>query len=391
MVSAEIMEPLMSESNNKNEVVSVTTSNRQVTDDGTSAGQELSSGRRRKLRKRHILFSVVILLAGAEVGLRILGGKDSVFMIRGGAEKEWDSERRFRLRKNFHSGDIHINSKGVWGPEFDAQKAPGSYRIVTIGDSASVMPVTHKYPSALEDQLRKLVPDRRIDVINASCAGYDSGQARVWYEREIDGYEHDMLIIYIGWNDMGQYNPDGLAYKLDKVGYLKEPTLFEKMILNCYLLRSIYVIQGHWERRGGVSMEPLEGDDAKRYREFYPSHFEKNLRAMVELARSRGRQVRMLNYAGLVGEAPTPDEQTRIHFPRGMGKRLAKYLALKKSYEAALLKVAKETNTPIIDIESYFSNPEKRRVFTDSMHFTQEGSDLVAAVVSAAVVGDIRK
>jgi lysophospholipase L1-like esterase len=320
-----------------------------------------------------VFLSIFILLVAAEITLRIIGDSVSVLIFRMAAEKAWDAERRFKLRKNFQSGDIKINSKGFFGPEFDAKKPSGSFRIVTIGDSASVMPASYNYPRALEDDLRKLVPDRRIDVINASCPGYDSGQSRVWYEQEVDGYEHDMLIVYIGWNDMGQYNPDGLAYKLDRVGYLKEPTLFEKMILHCYLLRSVYVVQGHWERRGNLSMAPLEGQDAKKYAEFYPGHFEKNLRAIVELAKSRGRKVWMLNYGGLVVESPTPDEETRIHFPRGMGKSLTKYLALKKSYEAALSKVAKETSTPIIDVEAYFADPEKRRVFTDP-HFTEEGS-----------------
>lgn len=353
--------------------------------DGDSRALPPASRRRWFRKKRYYLLAFVLLFGAAELALRILGGRDSVYMIRMGAELEWDPVRHFKLRKNFHSGDIHLNSKGFMGPEFNAGKDPGSYRIVTLGDSASVMPASHNYPRQLEVCLRRMIPHKKIDVINASCPGYDSRTARSWYETEVDGYEHDMFIIYIGWNDMGQFNPDGLAYKLNETGYLKEPNLFQQMILNCYVLRSVYVIQGHWERRGNLSFTPLDADEAKRYADFYPIHFEKNLRALVDLAKSRNRKVFLLNYASILNEAPTPEEQRRIHFPRGMGKKLAKYLALKMSYEAALHKVASETGTPIIDIESIFRDPESRKVFSDAMHFEAEGADRIADRVATEV------
>jgi hypothetical protein len=68
-----------------------------------------------------------------------------------------------------------------------------------------------------------------------------------------------------------------------------------------------------------------------------------------------------------------------------MGKRLAKYLALKASYEKALAKVASETGTPFIDIASLFDTPEARRVFTDSAHFTVEGGERIAAKVASEI------
>ena len=67
--------------------------------------------------------------------------------------------------------------------------------------------------------------EMNIDVMNASCPGYDSNMAKRWYEKEIDAYEHHILIIFLGWNDMGQYGPEGLPYKLRDTGCLKRPSL----------------------------------------------------------------------------------------------------------------------------------------------------------------------
>jgi lysophospholipase L1-like esterase len=344
----------------------------------------------RRRWKWYLLITALLLLVAGELSLRVFAGRDSKFQIRLGAEREWDPYRRTRWKRNLRVGDFHTNSRGFPGPEFQDQKPPGSYRIVCLGDSASVVPVRYNYPTALQKRLRELLPGKQIEIINASVAGYDSRQARIWYEREVNDIEHDMLLIYLGWNDMGQYNPDGLVYKLDETGYLKEPNIFDKLILNVYLLRSIYVIRGYWERRQQFNADPLTGDELKRYEEFYPTHFEQNLRSIIELAKAKNRVIYMLNYGGLVVENPTEEEKAKMHFPRGMGRRLAKYRSLMKSYESALTKVSEQTDVPIIDSKAWFADPEHRRVFTDSAHFTEEGSDMFAEIVATTVKNDIR-
>ena len=346
--------------------------------------------RRRKRRRRILLLSVLGLLSAGELTLRYFANRDSKFNIFLGAEKEFDPVRRTRWKRNYHVGDFNTNSRGFPSREFETRKTPGSFRIVCLGDSASVIPPRKSYPAALEARLRALLPGRQIDVINASCSGYDSRQARAWYEGEIDSIEHDMLLIYLGWNDMGQYNPDGLVYKQQETGYLKEPSLLDKAILNIYLLRSIYVVRGFLEKRQTFSTEPLTGDDLAKYAAFYPTHFEENLLAIIRLAHSKGRTVRLLNYAGLVVENPTADEQRRMHFPRGMGRRLHKYLSLMNSYETALDKVSKETGTPIIDVESRFVDAESREVFSDSAHFNERGSEMLAEVVAGAIKSEVK-
>lgn len=352
---------------------------------GAAPSETPAPPKKRRRWGRIILLTFLGLLVAGELALRVLVDYDSRFNVFLGALKEWDPERKFRLIPNYKSGHIQINSRGILGPEFDVKEAPGAYRIVTLGDSCSFIPERRPYPRALEDELRRLRPARRIDVINASCPGYDSSQVHKWYEKEIDGYDHDLLIVYVGWNDMGQYNPDGLVYKLDETGYLEKPSLLQRAILHCYLLRSYYFVQGYLQRGRPFDAGPLTPEENAAYADFYPTHFEEHITETIQLARSRQREVLLLNFACLLSPDPTEDEQRRIHFPRGMGRKLQKYLLLKQGYEKALHRIAEKTGTPIIDIEALFPDAASRQVFTDAMHFNVEGAEKIAGKVAQQV------
>ena len=79
-----------------------------------------------------------------------------------------------------------------------------------------------------------------------------------------------------------------------------------------------------------------------------------------------------------------------MHFPRGMGRRLPKYLTVMQSYESAPAKVSQQTGVPIIDVESRFGDPESREVFSDSAHFNERGSEMLAEVVGEAIKSEIK-
>jgi lysophospholipase L1-like esterase len=342
-------------------------------------------------RWRWVFLAVALILVVGEVAVRVLADSNSKFNVFIGAIKEFDPELQVRLKRDYHSGTIHINSKGFLGPEFEAQKKPGAYRIVALGDSCSFMPEGRNYPRVLEELLRENLAGRQVEVINASVPGYGSDQARRWYEREVDAYDHDMLLVYLGWNDMAQYNPDGLVFKLEDRGYLKEPSLIDRAVINCYLLRSLYVVQGYRERSRPVSLEPLTTEDEKRYQQFYPTHFEDNVSEIIKRAKARGRKVFVIRYASLLTDSPSDEELARMHFPRGVGKSLPKYRLLLSAYTKALDQIASQTQTPVIDIAPLFTTTESRTVFTDTMHFDERGAEMIAQRVMAEILPHIRQ
>jgi lysophospholipase L1-like esterase len=318
-------------------------------------------------------------LVGGELWVRACAARDSYFSIRIGAADEWDRYRTFRLRKSYAIGGVTTNSKGILGPEFEAKKAPGSFRIVALGDSCTFIPAERNYPRVLEELLREARPDAQIDVINASCPGYRSDQARTWYERDIDGYEHDLLIIYLGWNDMS--NP-----QMRRIPVIPEPSSFRRLVARSQLLRYLSYLRQGSSRNRPVSLAALRPDQAREfYASVYPIYFEENLLAVIRRAKSRGRQVCLLNYATLLTPAPTKDEQNRMHFPVWMDRRLHLFLISIDAHQAAIQRVAKEADVPIIDIKSLFRDVEDRRVFTDSTHYNEHGAEIIAARVAEVI------
>lgn len=345
---------------------------------------------RRRRRFRYVLLVICLLSAGilfaAEASLRLVARANADYAIRIGALLEWDPELRIRLRKDMSFGDATLNSKGFLGPEFDTRKAPGSVRIVTLGDSCSFIPTDHPYPRFLEDSLSAAFAPGKVEVINASCPGYHSGQARTWYENEIDGYEHDILVIFLGWNDMGHFNPDAKPYAWPPDVSAETPSLWQRTISQCYLLRSFQYFSTYRRQGELVSFEPFAGSAARQYyRSAVPDHYMDNMRAIIELAERRGRRVFVLNRPTLVCDQPTEDEQRRMHFPVGMGRRLAKFLLLIHAYDSALEKVARDKNVPIIDLKSLFATEAERRSFTDSSHFDVVAAERIGARVADAL------
>ena len=342
------------------------------------------------MRRLFVAAPLLLLLLG-EIGARVLANEWSQFNLFIGAHREFDPTRKVRLRANYGAAGIRINSRGFMGPEFEAKQAPGSYRIVVLGDSCSFAPTARPWPRVMEEALRERFPERGIEVILAACGGYSSVQARQWYASEVVDYEHDLVVAYLGWNDMGQYGPQGLEFKLEEEGYLEEPSWVQRALVDVFLLRSIHVVQGYMERRKPVSLRPMSAEVEALYADHHPVHFEDNLRAIVDLAQSRGRPVYLLNYAGLVVDAPTEDEQRRMHFPRGIGRSVPAYMRLMEIYEGVLAQVSEETGSPLLDIKSLFPTPRQREVFTDSCHFDRRGAEAIGRFVAEAVAGDLRE
>jgi lysophospholipase L1-like esterase len=336
------------------------------------------------VRRRRVLLllAIPVLLATLEGAARVLASRDSRFNVFIGGSREFDPVRGQRLKRSYVAGEIHTSSLGTLGRDFEPGRPASVYRIVVLGDSCSFMPPARPYPLVLEELLRRRLGRPSVEVVNASCPGYDSFQARAWYEDEIDAWDHDALIIYVGWNDLAQYNPDGLAYKLEERGYLPEPTPIQRALIGSYLLRSLYVVGGYLERRGAVSHEPLSAEEERRYAAFRPERYEENLNAIVARARRRGRPVFLLGLAGLIREGATAEEEARMDFPRGMGKSVAKLVAVKSAYRAAQARVPGAT---LVDLEPLFATEEERRSFTDRVHWDARGAERVAARLLDAV------
>ena len=94
---------------------------------------------------------------------------------------------------------------------FTHTKSPQSIRIFVLGDSTPFGAYVGKeksFPSILEKKIQSLLGNnQRVEVINLSMAGLNSLQI-TWLTEEIIQYGPDLIIVYVGNNEMIFKNPE---------------------------------------------------------------------------------------------------------------------------------------------------------------------------------------
>jgi lysophospholipase L1-like esterase len=337
-------------------------------------------------RARHFVAIAFAALLAGEIGVRILLDADSTWNMRLGGLRRFDEHTRFRLKSDYEiAPGVWTNEHGYLAPRgLGFEKPRDRLRLVYLGDSASVQPPQATYPAQVERMLA--ARGLRVETLNAAVPGFDSGQARVLFEREIQRYDADHLFVYLGWNDIGKYGPEGLPYKRADQGY--EISTAQRIFSEIYLARFLYSVQDFRRRRQPSVDAPLAPDEKLLYESYHPTHFEENLRAILALAKQRYPRVAVMNLATITSDAPTEWEMRTAHFPVGMSKNVRKLHALVVTYNGVVDAVARELEVERIDAYRAFDSPEARRDFTDSAHMNASGTRRLAELAAAVVLRD---
>ena len=334
------------------------------------------------------LVATLVCLGILEGAARLFSGSNPTFNVNIGGFKEYHPTRREQLKKNYRAGKIVINALGLPGGECALKPTPGTVRVLCIGNSVTFSPPGANYPHFLQTHLRAACPGVPIEVITAAVPGYSSGQALDWYNEFLHELEADVAVIYLGWNDMGQFHPFGLRYKNE--GLYRPRTLSGWAMENFHLLRMPYYFAGRIERARPVDLAPLTEEEARRLGGFTPRHYEENLRQLITRLVENATTPYLLSLAGLVGHQPTESERARMHFPRGMHRKLAIYEAVYAAYDRSLRNLAAETATPLIDLEPLIQTPQQRTFFTDTMHIDAQGAAAFAEQIATVLGPHIR-
>ena len=183
-------------------------------------------GPRRFSIGKQILFSVIIvggLLLVAEGAIRIWA-----LYFRTSYERYNAQTGRLELKPGIAYTDkygleFRINSKGFVGPEFDDQPVSGVYRIMAVGDSCTFGTGRWKvsYPGVLQQLLDERSKPRRFEVINAGIEGYNSTFALDRVRDELLRYRPNLMVVYVGWNDLMKTDPSGEA-RVDEYRWLAQ-------------------------------------------------------------------------------------------------------------------------------------------------------------------------
>ena len=167
--------------------------------------QQRQPGRSRRGRQllRKLVLAVVVgvvVLKPADLLLGWLADTHTRHLLR------IDPYANARHRSAEFDYQFHTNALGLRGPDRPLGKAPGTRRLVVVGDSfvAGVgVDYEHVFTTRLEQRLRQV--DHRRDVINVGRAGSSTIRELTLYEQRGRGYRPDvvLLVFYLG-NDLAE-------------------------------------------------------------------------------------------------------------------------------------------------------------------------------------------
>lgn len=99
-----------------------------------------------------------------------------------------------------------FNDMGCRDRDVPLERAPGTLRILSLGDSYAMGVGVHA-PDVFSARLERLLNDAgsreslRYEVINCGVSGYSTENARVLYQRHLARYDPDLVLLTMVWND----------------------------------------------------------------------------------------------------------------------------------------------------------------------------------------------
>jgi lysophospholipase L1-like esterase len=290
-----------------------------------------------------------------------------------------------------HRSEYHVNRFGFRGVLPAIPKPPGLTRVVCLGGSTTfgyTVSDGEEYPALLGQRL-----GAGVEVVNAARPGATTYRNYSYLRDRLLALEPDVLFFYEGYNDLWrsvqrhrQKQTDYAAVDADL------PPTAEPLDLGDP--KEWTSVPSFLAERLGFRLEerlrprPLPRRSPAPFA-FHPAIvgiYEKNLRAMVRLARSRGAQPVLATFAtaddARLSEA---ERQKRLRYVLHQNHDLDVDTAAEgiEIYRGITRRVAREEHVPLVDLAAILSGDAS--LFVDTIHFSPEGERRMAQVLGDAL------
>jgi lysophospholipase L1-like esterase len=156
---------------------------------------------------------VLVMLAVGEMAARWArarrgGGREdnalarySEFDARLGWRKKPGAHATYRRRE--YTVDVDINGQGLRDPERAYAAAPGTFRILALGDSfveGYTVPLDQTVTQRMERALAR--PGCPVEVLNGGTSGYSTDQEYLFYQQEGARYSPAVVLLFFYYNDV---------------------------------------------------------------------------------------------------------------------------------------------------------------------------------------------
>ena len=110
---------------------------------------------------------------------------------------------RVRYERREYSVEVAVNSNGLRDPERPYSAAPGTFRVLALGDSfveGYTVEMPQTVTQVLESSLR--TPGCPVEVLNAGTAAYSTDQEYLFYLDEGVRYSPQVVLLFAYYNDV---------------------------------------------------------------------------------------------------------------------------------------------------------------------------------------------
>jgi lysophospholipase L1-like esterase len=203
--------------------------------------------------------------------------------------------------------EVSINALGFRGPELAAEKPADVFRVLCLGDSwtfGANVGQEETYPRQLEARLQERYSGARLEVWNLGVLGYSSYQGRELLERRAIAWQPDLVVVAFGMNDgkVGGWHdadtgsePQGVV---PATADLLEASQGYKLLRYLALLAKYRPPTFGDEVRAAAEKPKMTDENVRELEPWMrvpPADYEKNVGAMIDLARDRGAGVILLD------------------------------------------------------------------------------------------------
>ncbi len=310
-----------------------------------------------------------------------------------------DPYLQFRIRPNYPSETPDaenrlINSRGFRGEDFvrDTEKK----LIVCMGDSGTFGIGTDKgYP----EQLQKTLVSRgkKYQVVNAGVPGHVSLQTLIYYAKELIYLKPDIIIIYMGWNDIVVSNNEkwesGYVLQLEgeNCSYLMNGSS-NKSILEDILYKSVFVrglrrilcvfLQKNTANKNAGII--IGGNEVFLNRAL--DDYEQNIKNIIRMAEAEDTEIYLCT---LISQADLFNSYKEKIFNEMDADKKAYYKDFISPNEIKIndriRKIAADTHVNLIDIQDHLSKELTPDDFFDYYHLLDSGYEKFVACASEKI------
>lgn len=279
----------------------------------------------------------------------------------------------------YHVAGIRINTFGFRGEELSRRKAPNGCRILCLGDSCTfgVAGDESPYPYQLQRLLNETEGETIYQTVNAGVEGHSAINALLRLPRLL-AFHPDVLIVYLGWNDMWSGNPKhypDLRRKTRSYWHYGNGAPTPSLLVN----RLIDRLGIH------AALPPVSSFDLDA---FVPYNFEFNMQQIIRAAKKRQVRVVLTTPPSLIPqhtELPSLRVHEKLHYPTFLEQGdLESLRRLYDVYQVSLQRLAVEEDVDLVDLNAPFDTLDAERdlYFSDTWHPTVEGHQVIATTLA---------